>query len=52
MHAIIWMHTIPEQFIRPNVVGNKVNLTAEFVTMSRGDVNWSMVVALLRQASD
>ena len=30
---------------RPNVVGNDVVLTAEFATMSRTDVDWSMVVA-------
>ena len=35
-----------------SVVGNKVVLTAEFVMISHGDVNWSIVVALLRQASD
>jgi hypothetical protein len=27
------------------VVGNDVVLTAEFATMRRGDVDWSMVVA-------
>ena len=36
----------------PTWLVNKVVLTAEFVTMSHGDVNWSMAVALLRQASD
>ena len=39
------MHMTPKQFIRPNVVGNDVVLTAEFATMSRTDVDWSMVVA-------
>jgi hypothetical protein len=39
------MHMIPKQFIRPNVVGNDVVLTAEFATMSRTVVNWSMVEA-------
>ena len=37
----------PKQFIRPNVVWNDVVLTAEFATMSRTDVEWSMVVACL-----
>jgi|LakMenEpi01Nov11_1017370.scaffolds.fasta_scaffold00531_2 hypothetical protein len=41
------MHMTPKQFIRPNVVGNDVVLTAEFATMSRTDVEWSMVVACL-----
>ena len=47
MHAIIWMHMTPKQFIRPNVVWNDVVLTAEFATMSRTDVDWSVVVARL-----
>ena len=34
------------------VVWNNVVLTTEFATMSQGDFNWSMVVGLLRRASD
>jgi hypothetical protein len=45
-------HDIKTQFIRPNVVGNKVVLTSEFVMISHRDVDWSIVVALLWQASD
>ena len=41
------MHMTPKQFIRPNVVGNDVVLTAEFATMSQTDIEWSMVVARL-----
>ena len=37
------MHMTTKQFIRPNVVGNDVVLTAEFAMISRTDVNWSMV---------
>ena len=45
MHAIIWMHMTPKQFIQTHVVGNDVVLTAEFATMSQTDVDFSMVVA-------
>ena len=34
------------------VVGNEAPLTAEFVMISHGDVDWSIVVALLRRAND
>ena len=39
-------------FLRPNVVCNEVVLTTEFVMISHGDFNWSIVVASLRRASD
>ena len=35
-----------------DMVQNDVVLTTEFAAMSRGDVNWSMVVGLLRRAVD